>query len=447
MTIFQGGKFFLEVDLWNRGYHHNSRWHSSKILEIEMMKSVLSFVCVGLAFALTACNSSSDSGLGTGAACTANSECASNICAKSGPGYVCAPAGTGCMPACASNESCVASTQGPRCLETAQVASNQPSNGGEEGQGGAPAEDTTMQGGDSSSDTTNPGMGGATGGDDESDAPCQPAIDCLNNCGPGDQTCVNNCLQDGSEAAELYNAWGSCANNSGCVNLDGSLDFECAFGECGAELTACFGFEVPMGTNTCEEFLSCINDCPPMGEACQEECVDQTSARGFGAYQAFIICADDAGCLDLMDPAQQNACFEQSCATEAAKCLPPRAMPMGDGDCIALTNCVTDCDENNSDCARACIEASSQEGFDDRIAFEECIQGATQCANETEPAAQRECIQMACTTEIQACFEGGMLPDPAAMDTTGMGGDDTGMGGDDTGMGGDDAGMGGMGGM
>ena len=297
-----------------------------------------------------------------------------------------------------------------------------------------------MQGGQGGSDTTMPDdMSG--GGEPESEAACQPALDCLERCQPGDQMCVNACLQDGSEAAELYNAWGACAQNSGCFNLDNTLDFECAFAECASELTACFDFEVPMGDLGCEEFLVCINDCPQMAEACQQDCIDQTSAIGFGAYQNFISCADDAGCLDLMDPAQQSACFEQSCATEAAKCLPPRAMPMGDGTCIDLTNCITDCDENDSECARACIEASSQQGFDDRVAFEECVQGATEC---TDPATARDCVQMACNTEIQACFEGGMLPDPAAMDTDS--GDDTGMGGDDTGMGGDDAGAGGMGG-
>ena len=137
-----------------------------------MMKSVLSFVCVSLAFALGACNSSSDSGLGTGSACTANSECASNICVKWSRIRM-RTCGTGCMPACASTEACVASTSG-------HAASRQlnphPCRWTVRG-----SDDSMMQGGQGGSETTTPSdMSG--GEDTASDAPCGPALDCLENC-------------------------------------------------------------------------------------------------------------------------------------------------------------------------------------------------------------------------------------------------------------------------
>ena len=118
------------------------------------------------------------------------------------------------------------------------------------------------------------------------------SLGCLNSCGPGDQSCVNGC----KTAAKRPNSTtlGVAGTNSGCFNLDNTLDFECAFSECASELTACFDFEVPemaLGPKNFSPVKTTVNR--------DRDCLrrDQTSAIGFGAYENFISCADDAGAL------------------------------------------------------------------------------------------------------------------------------------------------------
>ena len=169
---------------------------------------------------------------------------------------------------------------------------------------------------------------------------------------------------------------------------------------------------MPMGTGTCEDFVSCFTSCPQGDRECVNGCVEASSPEGYAQYEAVIQCGQDNMCF-AEDGSGDQACFDSNCAAEQVPCFGEPITPAGDGNCIALTTCLDACadPEDREGCVRPCVEASSQQGYDDLLAFQECVQNSTDANG--SPCLDVACAQAACGTEAAACYADGMIPPPS----------------------------------
>ena len=178
------------------------------------------------------------------------------------------------------------------------------------------------------------------------------------------------------------------------------------------EYEACFGpSAMPMGTGTCEDFFECFTSCPEGDRDCINGCIEATSPEGYADYEAVIQCGQDNSCFNE-DGSGNQACFDMNCAEEQVPCFGEPITPNGDGDCIALTQCLEACEDptDRETCARPCIEAASQAGYDARIALDTCLMNSTDANG--APCQDIACAQAACATEAAACYPDGMIPAP-----------------------------------
>jgi hypothetical protein len=77
-----------------------------------------------------------------------------------------------------------------------------------------------------------------------------------------------------------------------------------------------------------------------------------------------------------------------------------------------LVTCLDACDDTDPDsretCARPCVEASSQAGFDNLNAMNECTSASTDANG--APCPDVACAQAACNDEVALCYADGMIP-------------------------------------
>lgn len=229
---------------------------------------------------------------------------------------------------------------------------------------------------------------------------CDEFLACANGCPTGDDQCQFDCVESSSqEGIDTYNAIISCLQDNDCFGPDGSADTACLEANCQTEYDACFGPPaMPMGTASCDEFVSCFQNCPDGDRDCVNTCIENTSPDAYAEYEAVIECGQTNMCFDDAGAGDQ-ACLLDNCAEEMAPCF---ATPMGDGDCIALTTCLEGAADGAAEIA--CIEASSRAGYDDLTALQECV-ASSMCMDAS-------CVNMSCTAEVAACYADGMFPEP-----------------------------------
>ena len=84
----------------------------------------------------------------------------------------------------------------------------------------------------------------------------------FDGCSDSDVGCRQQCLASTGASGEAFGAWGECLAEANCYDSDGAVVLGCAYDLCGAELTACFGVDIPQGNLTCDELYGCFNLCP-----------------------------------------------------------------------------------------------------------------------------------------------------------------------------------------
>ncbi|MCA9545896.1 MAG: hypothetical protein KC613_15940, partial [Myxococcales bacterium] len=247
----------------------------------------------------------------------------------------------------------------------------------------------------------------AGGGGGAADLSCTEIFQCLGNC--ADQACAQACLADGSPAAQgQFNAVQQCIVQNNCAGPDGSVDQACAEAACGNEINACFGGGGgggPMGNLSCSEFLQCLNTCPPNDQACQQGCVEDTSAEGFNAYNAVVECAQVNNCFGA-DGSADTACLEANCGGEVEACFGEQVEPMGTDNCGEFVQCLGNCQDQA--CQQRCVSNVSAQGFDDYNAIIEC--GQTNMCFDAQGRADQACLEGSCGGQLEACF--GAQPEP-----------------------------------
>ena len=79
------------------------------------------------------------------------------------------------------------------------------------------------------------GGGDQTWSEDPGDLKCYEIIDCFNRCGADDQSCYEDCIFQGTEAAQ-----DALFQLVDCMNAAGCQDDACVESQCGQEVATCF---------------------------------------------------------------------------------------------------------------------------------------------------------------------------------------------------------------
>ncbi len=223
---------------------------------------------------------------------------------------------------------------------------------------------------------------------------CQGLNACLGQCAEGDQECIDSCNGAASEEGRrTFEGLVQCIDEAACAPEDAA----CRQGACADFLEACFGVAVvPVGDSDCETLAACINACEPGDADCTNGCFGDSAPEAFNTYQAAIDClrAAEAQC-----PEGDQACTQEICEAEIRACIPNDGpTPGGPGTCEQFDDCLRECPDNDQPCIDACIEATSQEGFDQYLAFVDCLN--MQCPEGSAPS----CGLISCEGPIEACL-------------------------------------------
>jgi hypothetical protein len=97
-----------------------------------------------------------------------------------------------------------------------------------------------------------------------------------------------------------------------------------------------------------------------------------------------------------------------NCDGELRTCLgpPPPGLPppMGQMTCQELEDCLVTCETGDVDCRDACVTQSSQAGFDQLVAVQECV-GNHECVD-----GDVACVLRTCEAAFSACYGPVVLP-------------------------------------
>lgn len=235
------------------------------------------------------------------------------------------------------------------------------------------------------------------------DLNCEDLSSCLSQCPDGDIECRDSCYASASpEGAAAYDAAVACVDNAACD----PGDVACRQGACADQLEACFGeVVVPVGDADCNTLAGCIQDCPEEDQACRNQCLNDSSPEAFNLYQAAINCLNRAA--DQCPPGDEE-CPQMICAEPIEACVGGGVQPGGMGTCEDFGDCLGECPPNTQPCVDACIEASSQLGFDQYVLLVDCINES--CPEGSNPS----CGLVSCEDEYVACFPNIAIPRGAA---------------------------------
>ena len=213
---------------------------------------------------------------------------------------------------------------------------------------------------------------------------CSGILNCLNDCGPNDEMCGQQCFGNGSPTAQqLFNSVGMCAQNSNCPENDD----QCFLDTCSNEINACTsdtsggsgGPSTPPpspGSLSCKDVIICAIAC---GEdaTCQQGCIGAVNQQDAQTLDAYLMCSNQCDSAD---------CVDMNCGPQQDACIPP-----GTQGCGSILTCFNGCQDET--CLLECQFTGDDEAIDLLIALSECIQTAG-CQGLPCPA---------CDTETSAC--------------------------------------------
>jgi len=220
-------------------------------------------------------------------------------------------------------------------------------------------------------------------------ASCGDIFNCLQSCGPNDQTCVEMCINSGTLNAQIqFSDVNSCffaAIDSGECSQEDAMCYNQA---CQSELAACEGIggggnngPPPAGSLSCGGALLCAGNCEQTDAQCQQACLNGVNADEGDELQALL------GCLQT-NMCQDQACIDMNCSAEYTACIPP-----GTQSCGEVLMCIESCTDQN--CLAECQLAGSMEAQTELGALGMCLQ--------TNSCAAPSCPE--CANEYSACTD------------------------------------------
>lgn len=183
--------------------------------------------------------------------------------------------------------------------------------------------------GGGSDDSEDAGSFGDTGGTTTGSKSCRWLIDCTADCPADDDTCIENCLEQGTrEAQETFRRATVCFSENDC---DGA---ECACRNCKTEFQQCEprsctgGGSDSDGDSTsnnscaannsmsCSELIDCVVCCE--SESCvQDTCAANSTQTAIERYKALNECSERNNCPSASDTEQ---CLSENCSSELRAC-------------------------------------------------------------------------------------------------------------------------------
>ena len=140
---------------------------------------------------------------------------------------------------------------------------------------------------------------------------CTGINDCMANCNPNDQACIQNCMNQGSPAGQQQlNDLIQCLVDNGaqqCPPGDAQCQNDIITADCMDEYTTCF----PGGVLTCAEMFDCMTDCS-QDQTCLQDCYTDGSVDAQSQYQEIASCVveqcGDQPSEECYQAAQQGPC-------------------------------------------------------------------------------------------------------------------------------------------
>jgi hypothetical protein len=175
---------------------------------------------------------------------------------------------------------------------------------------------------------------------------CSEILDCINACANGDQTCAQNCYNEGtSNAQHLFEAANQCVvtacpSTGACSNPSSTTCQNCennaVMGTCASQVNACAndtGGTMTGGTDggtNCSGIITCGNACS--NQTCLQNCVSEGTQAAQTDYIALNNCLVSA-CPDT----NNGPCMTQG--NSCTQCL--SSAQMSGGSCYSdLQTCV-----------------------------------------------------------------------------------------------------------
>ena len=232
---------------------------------------------------------------------------------------------------------------------------------------------------------------------------CTCIFDCFEDCAPGDQPCLQECVTSATIDGQLvYTNLNTCLLEAGYFDcpdndeacMDGAAD------QCSDQYYACFAGEME-----CLDMYLCIISCPggAQGEGCVQGCFDIGSQEALETWSTFIDCldgngyyacsAEDAPCKDVASAA---------CDAELLECA------HGDIACDEVLFCMQGCTGGNDLCSSTCRATGT-------IAAQQSIKSLYDCIDdECADSADADCDQLAlddtCADSLKDCLGDTCLP-------------------------------------
>jgi hypothetical protein len=152
----------------------------------------------------------------------------------------------------------------------------------------------------------------------------------------------------------------------------------------------------------CSYIFSCLDSCPAADFDCPEDCVGSVSIETQMTFYELINCLDEP-CYYFGDCPSDVL---EICHDEYYACFPP-----GIWDCEALYACVSECDQEDSECGQLCLVEGSIEGLEELDALIGCFlqAGRFECAEDDTSCLDE--AQAICSAELAVCV--GCKPDCA----------------------------------
>ncbi len=147
---------------------------------------------------------------------------------------------------------------------------------------------------------------------------CVGINDCLSECNPNDQDCIQDCMNQGSpEAQGQYNAIIQCLIDNGaqqCPPGDAQCQNDIIAEHCMDEYGTCF----PAGTMDCQEMYDCIQACTT--DTCPNECAANSTLDAVNKYNAIVTCVIEQ-CGEQPDQECFQAAQQGVCSLVFADCF------------------------------------------------------------------------------------------------------------------------------
>ena len=262
-----------------------------------------------------------------------------------------------CVDTCDSVEDC---QEGQSCVGSPEINGKVCVGGGTDPDGGM---DGGVDDGGNDDDGGNGDDGGNDGGEDVDPQACETA-----------NTCIQNACSEflSSEGVEEPYEFAICVEDS-----------------CQQEVNNCPDFT----GRSCSDLASCIGNCTSgeSGQACRNECFDQSGIVGGQKYNGLVSCIQANNC-------ESTTCYFENCADRYYACFPDQSP--GQRNCAETFRCNFNLQSNE-----VCQENPTNQARIDYGTMIDCAEsnGCTETDMEGNTSLNVACMVAKCQPEVGTC--------------------------------------------